>query len=138
MRGSAELLVLGVPLQYRFVQPAAVLPQEAIRKILDCLGLPTRPPPIASARPHMDESQPVLENVNFRLEPGERVALVGANGHGKTTIVKLMTRLYDVTSGQILLDDQGTGAVRALFLPRVPHGLDQIIRVLHRDIVLLG
>jgi ATP-binding cassette subfamily B protein len=50
------------------------------------------------------KSKPVLENVNFRLEPGERVALVGANGHGKTTIVKLMTRLYDVTSGQILLD----------------------------------
>ena len=48
--------------------------------------------------------KPVLENVNFRLEPGERIALVGANGHGKTTIVKLMTRLYDVTSGQILLD----------------------------------
>src|ERR1700674_3268857 len=49
-------------------------------------------------------SKPVLENVNFRLEPGERIALVGANGHGKTTIVKLMTRMYDVTSGQILLD----------------------------------
>jgi len=48
--------------------------------------------------------KPVLENVSFRLEPGERIALVGANGHGKTTIVKLMTRLYDVTSGQILLD----------------------------------
>jgi ATP-binding cassette subfamily B protein len=48
--------------------------------------------------------KPVLDNVNFRLEPGERIALVGANGHGKTTIVKLMTRLYDVTSGQILLD----------------------------------
>ena len=47
---------------------------------------------------------PVLENVNFRLEPGERIALVGANGNGKTTIVKLMTRMYDVTSGQILLD----------------------------------
>jgi ATP-binding cassette subfamily B protein len=50
------------------------------------------------------KSKPVLENVNFRLEPGERIALVGANGNGKTTIVKLMTRMYDVTSGQILLD----------------------------------
>jgi len=48
--------------------------------------------------------KPILENVNFRLEPGERIALVGANGNGKTTIVKLMTRMYDVTSGQILLD----------------------------------
>jgi ATP-binding cassette subfamily B protein len=50
------------------------------------------------------KSKPVLENLNFRLEPGERIALVGANGNGKTTIVKLMTRLYEVTSGQILLD----------------------------------
>ena len=49
-------------------------------------------------------SKRVLENVNFRLEPGERVALVGGNGQGKTTIVKLLTRLYDVTSGNIFLD----------------------------------
>ena len=45
-------------------------------------------------------SKQVLENVSFRLEPGERIALVGANGQGKTTIVKLLTRLYDVTSGK--------------------------------------
>ena len=49
-------------------------------------------------------SKLVLENVNFRLEPGERIALVGANGQGKTTIVKLLSRLYDVTSGHIFLD----------------------------------
>jgi ATP-binding cassette subfamily B protein len=47
---------------------------------------------------------PVLKNINFRLAPGERIALVGENGQGKTTIVKLLTRLYDVTEGQILLD----------------------------------
>src|SRR5579875_897854 len=36
----------------------------------------------------------VLKNLNFRLEPGERIALIGENGQGKTTIVKLLTRLY--------------------------------------------
>ena len=46
----------------------------------------------------------VLHSVSFKLEPGERIALVGENGQGKTTIVKLLTRLYDPTSGQILLD----------------------------------
>jgi ATP-binding cassette subfamily B protein len=46
----------------------------------------------------------VLKNINFRLGPSERIALVGENGQGKTTIVKLLTRLYDVTDGQILLD----------------------------------
>lgn len=46
----------------------------------------------------------VLDNLNLRIRIGERVALVGANGQGKTTIVKLLTRLYDPTSGRILLD----------------------------------
>jgi ATP-binding cassette subfamily B protein len=46
----------------------------------------------------------VLKNFNFTLEPGQRVALIGENGQGKTTIVKLITRLYDPTEGQILLD----------------------------------
>src|SRR5262249_5042735 len=46
----------------------------------------------------------VLHSVNFKLAPGERIALVGENGQGKTTIVKLLTRLYDPTDGQILLD----------------------------------
>jgi ATP-binding cassette subfamily B protein len=46
----------------------------------------------------------VLSNINFTLEPGQRVALVGENGQGKTTIVKLLTRLYDPTEGAILLD----------------------------------
>jgi ATP-binding cassette subfamily B protein len=49
-------------------------------------------------------SRLVLDRLNFQLEPGERVALIGENGQGKTTIVKLITRLYDPTEGQILLD----------------------------------
>ena len=51
-----------------------------------------------------DTSRTVLNTVHFRLRPGERVALIGENGQGKTTIVKLITRLYDPTEGQILLD----------------------------------
>ncbi len=46
----------------------------------------------------------VLNNISFLLEPSARIALVGENGQGKTTIVKLLTRLYDPTEGQILLD----------------------------------
>jgi ATP-binding cassette subfamily B protein len=46
----------------------------------------------------------VLDRLNLRIEPGERVALIGENGQGKTTIVKLLTRLYDPTDGRILLD----------------------------------
>jgi ATP-binding cassette, subfamily B, bacterial len=46
----------------------------------------------------------VLDRLSFRLDTGERLALIGENGQGKTTIVKLITRLYDPTEGQILLD----------------------------------
>jgi ATP-binding cassette subfamily B protein len=46
----------------------------------------------------------VIQDVNFRLEPGEKLALIGENGAGKTTVVKLLARLYDPTAGRILLD----------------------------------
>ena len=46
----------------------------------------------------------VLDGLDLRIEPGERIALIGENGQGKTTIVKLLTRLYDPTCGRILLD----------------------------------
>jgi len=46
----------------------------------------------------------ILDRLDFELEPGERVALIGENGQGKTTIVKLLTRLYDPIGGRILLD----------------------------------
>ena len=49
-------------------------------------------------------SRVILNQLNFQLHSGERVALIGENGQGKTTIVKLITRLYDPTEGQILLD----------------------------------
>ncbi|MGH2353482.1 MAG: ABC transporter ATP-binding protein, partial [Chloroflexota bacterium] len=49
-------------------------------------------------------TSPVLRGVSFAIRPGESVALVGHNGAGKTTIVKLLLRLYDPTKGRILLD----------------------------------
>ena len=49
-------------------------------------------------------SRLVLNKLNLHLHPGERVALIGENGEGKTTIVKLLTRLYDPLEGQVLLD----------------------------------
>ena len=49
-------------------------------------------------------SRQILKNLNFRLHPGEHIALVGENGQGKTTLVKLLARLYDPTAGAIYLD----------------------------------
>ncbi|MBN1965620.1 MAG: ATP-binding cassette domain-containing protein, partial [Anaerolineae bacterium] len=49
-------------------------------------------------------SHNVLEHVSFRVEPGQRVALLGATGTGKSTLVSLITRFYDVTEGRVLVD----------------------------------
>ncbi|MGC2621236.1 MAG: ABC transporter ATP-binding protein [Acidobacteriaceae bacterium] len=57
---------------------------------------------VSFAYPGTDRA--VLKNFNFTIEPGERIALIGENGQGKTTVVKLITRLYDPTEGEILLD----------------------------------
>lgn len=49
---------------------------------------------------------PILKNINFTAEEGSTTALVGPTGAGKTTIVNLLTRFYDVTEGRILIDDK--------------------------------
>jgi ATP-binding cassette subfamily B protein len=51
-----------------------------------------------------DRDAPALDNVSFTIQPGQTVALVGRNGAGKSTIVKLLGRLYDPDEGQILID----------------------------------
>ncbi|OWA33644.1 multidrug ABC transporter ATP-binding protein [Saccharibacillus sp. O16] len=48
--------------------------------------------------------RPILQDVSFRAEPGQKVALVGPTGAGKTTIVNLLTRFYEISSGSIAID----------------------------------
>ncbi|HEX9794542.1 MAG TPA: ABC transporter ATP-binding protein [Planctomycetota bacterium] len=72
--------------------PAAVLPEPRGRIEFD------------SVRFGYDAGNPVLKGISFRIDPGERVALVGATGSGKTTILKLLTRLYELQEGSIRVD----------------------------------
>ena len=49
--------------------------------------------------------QPVLKNIHFTVEPGQTVAIVGHTGSGKTTIISLLNRMYEINSGKIRIDD---------------------------------
>ena len=51
-----------------------------------------------------EEGEEILHNVSFTVHPGETIALVGPTGAGKTTIVNLISRFYDVSSGKVLID----------------------------------
>lgn len=52
-----------------------------------------------------NEEHPVLKNINFTVEPGQTVAIVGHTGSGKTTIISLLNRMYEINSGKIKIDD---------------------------------
>ena len=58
-----------------------------------------------------DNAGAALKDINFSVKPGQTVALVGPSGAGKSTIINLLPRFFDVTSGQILIDDQNISDV---------------------------
>ncbi|WP_277630671.1 ABC transporter ATP-binding protein [Atopococcus tabaci] len=53
---------------------------------------------------YSDADEPVLKNISFKAQKGQTVAFIGSTGSGKSTVVQLIPRLYDVTSGRILVD----------------------------------
>jgi ATP-binding cassette, subfamily B, multidrug efflux pump len=65
-----------------------------------------------------EPGQPVLKDINFKALPGQAIAIVGPTGAGKTTIVNLLSRFYDVTSGKILIDGIDIRSVTAESLRR--------------------
>jgi ABC-type multidrug transport system fused ATPase/permease subunit len=60
----------------------------------------------------------VLEDVSFRIRPGETLAIVGETGAGKSTVVKLLSRFYDPTKGEVLIDGEDLRGVRGSSLRR--------------------
>jgi ATP-binding cassette, subfamily B, multidrug efflux pump len=102
--------------KYTILQ-SAMASSERIFKLLD-----TPPAIVSPSEPRADTIQEgrvefrgvrfaynhgdtVLHDISFKVEPGERVALVGATGAGKSTIINLLSRFYDVQEGEILIDN---------------------------------
>jgi ATP-binding cassette subfamily B protein len=152
-----ELGLLIAFMQYaeRFFRPISDLSekyntfQAAMASAERIFGLLDREPAIASppaavrlsrARGHVvfehvhfayDPREPVLRDVSFEVQPGEKLALVGATGAGKTSILSVLTRLYDIQSGRVLVDGHD---IRTLDL----HDLRRHVGVVLQDVFLFA
>ena len=101
--------------KYTILQ-AAMASSERIFKLLDTAPVivsPYQPKAASVDKGAIDfrhvtfsynQGEPVLQDVSFEVRPGEKLALVGATGAGKTTIISLLSRFYEVDKGQILVD----------------------------------
>jgi ATP-binding cassette subfamily B protein len=95
-----DVLFVGQVFEFLDTEPAMAVPSPGIPAPSLRRGIELRD--VTFIYPGTE--RPVLENFSLTIRPGECVALVGENGAGKTTIVKLLGRLYDPTDGQILVD----------------------------------
>ena len=83
---------------------------------------------------HYGKEGGIIENLSFHIRPGERVALVGPSGAGKTTIVNLMLRLFDVEQGRILIDGRDIRSLTQASLRAQFGVVSQEAMLMHRSI----
>jgi ABC-type multidrug transport system fused ATPase/permease subunit len=125
---------------------------EAVGTIRDAMPVMTNAPAVVDARDALSlvvnrgeirfeqvnfgyrDETPVLQNLSLHIHPGEKVGLVGLSGAGKTTLVSLLLRLFDVKSGQILIDGQDIASVTQASLRQKIGYITQDVSLLHRSI----
>ncbi|MGR9317359.1 ABC transporter ATP-binding protein [Rhizobium leguminosarum] len=78
--------------------------------------------------------KPVIDDLSLTVRPGEKVGLVGLSGAGKTTLVSLLLRFYDIEDGAILIDRQDIRAVTQASLRRAIGVIAQDVALLHRSV----
>ncbi len=97
------------------LMPAAQVSAERINEVLHtkaavCEGKITSAPEVGTVEfrnvsfRYPDASEDELTNISFRIEKGQTLAIIGATGSGKTTLISLIARFYDATDGQVLVD----------------------------------
>ena len=154
LAGGLTLGVLVAFIQYseRFWRPisdlsekfnvlqAAMAASERIFGLLDTKALVTSPdpavrPPVVEGRVSLEHvwfsyagGEPVLKDVDFVVEPGRSVALVGATGAGKTSVISLLMRFYDAQEGKVALDGVD---VREWDLQRLRSSLALVLQDVH-------
>lgn len=125
---------------------------QAIGTIKDAMPVMTTPPTIVDQPDAADlmvdsgevrfqdvgfaykSGKPVINNLSLTIRPGEKVGLVGLSGAGKTTLVSLLPRFYDLREGAILIDGQDTRAVTQASLRRNIGVISQDVALLHRSV----
>lgn len=111
------LAYIGIPVMVIAMAPSAVACAERIREVIDAVPVITDPPrPVRPAEitGHVEfrhvsfgypgSERPVLNDVTFTLWPGQVSAIIGGTGSGKTTVLNLISRFFDVTSGSVLVN----------------------------------
>ena len=78
---------------------------------------------------------PVLDHFNLRIEPGQRVGLVGASGAGKSTVVSLLQRFHDIQGGAVMIDNQDIAAMTQQSLRESMAIVPQDISLFHRSVL---
>ena len=100
--------LLGVRLYYELIDSPATEPNEDLKP---ALALSTARVEFADVRFAYRPGEPVLKGVSFVAEPGRVTALVGPSGGGKSTVLNLILRFYEIDGGAIIIDGQNIAAV---------------------------
>ena len=128
--------------KYTILQ-SAMASSERIFKLLDTkesIVSPRNPKAVAVQRGKIEfrnvhfsytPGEPVLHDISFKVDPGERIAVVGATGAGKSTIIALLSRFYDVEQGEILIDGE---EIRSFDL----QGLRSSVGIVLQDVFLFS
>ncbi len=120
IQNAAEMISQPVQLVDQPNAPSLVVRSPAIR--------------FENIRFHYGKGYGVIENLSLVIRPGEKVGIVGRSGAGKTTLVNLLLRFYDLEAGRILIDGQDIAAVRQESLRTQIGVVSQDTSLLHRSI----